>query len=229
MSKSINYTEQELNNLLKKNPKLQIAKSSDLGTSKITLDKTKSKPKKINLGISKTAKKSSGAITTTQLNKINKEAIYECSISENQFSILFSGARLLAINEILAKLQVEKRKFEVFTYKKNWHTLISKILYEQTILNKNMPFFDCPVEITVFRQAPRLVDKDAVSIMFKFIIDALKKNKENPYGIISEDNPQIVNSIIAQSEKGDYYVGIRVKKTSVNTNVFLPSDILLNN
>jgi hypothetical protein len=193
---------------------------------KISLDKNKSKSKKINIGMPKAVRKNSGSITNSQLNKINKEATYECSISENHFSILFSGARLLAINEILAKLQIEKRKFEVFSYKKNWHTLISKILYEQTILNKNMPFFDCPVEITVFRQAPRLVDKDAVSIMFKFIIDALKRNKENPYGIISEDNPQIVNSIIAQSEKGEYYVGIRVKKTAVNTTVFLPSDIL---
>lgn len=228
MSKSINYTEQELNNLLKKNPKLQISKSSDLGT-KISLDKNKSKSNKINLGIPKAVRKSSGSITNSQLNKLNKEAIYECSISENHFSILFHGARLLAINEILAKLQVEKRKFEVFNYKKSWHTLISKILYEQTILNKNMPFFDCPVEITVFRQAPRLVDKDAVSIMFKFIIDALKRNSENPYGIISEDNPQIVHSIVAQSEKGDYYVGIRVKKTLVDKSVFLPSDILLPN
>ena len=228
MSKSINYTEQELNNLLKKNPKLQISKSSDLG-SKISLEKNKLKSNKIGLGLAKTPKKPSGSITSSQLNKINKEAPYECSLSENHFSLLFKGARLLAINEILAKLQVEKRKFEVFTYKKNWHNRVSKILYEQKILNKDMPFFDCPVEITVFRQAPRLVDKDAVSIMFKFIIDALKRNKDNPYGIISEDNPQIVHSIVAQSEKGEHYVGIRVKKTLVDKSVFLPSNILLPN
>lgn len=219
MSKSINYTDKELNNLLRKNPKLQISKFSNL-EAKISLND------KINTGSLKSAKKNSGSITVSELNKINKEAPCECSISENHFSILFKGARLLSINEILAKLQVEKRKFEVFSYKKNWHNRISKILYEQKIINKNMPFFDCPVEITVFRQAPRLVDKDAVSIMFKFIIDALKRNKDNPYGIISEDNPQIVYSIVAQSEKGEHYVGIRVKKTLVDKSVFLPSDIL---
>lgn len=220
MSKLINYTNQELNNLLKKNPKLKISKSINL-EDKICLSD------KINIGVIKPAKKTSGSITVSELNKINRECLYEISISENHFSILFSKARLLSINEILAKLQLEKRKFEVFSYKKNWHNRISKILYEQKILNKDMPFFDCPVEITVFRQAPRLVDKDAVSIMFKFIIDALKRNKDNPYGIISEDNPQIVHSIVAQSEKGEHYVGIRVKKTLVDKSVFLPANILL--
>lgn len=226
MSKSINYTEQELKDLLKKNPKLQITRDSSLA-NKISFDKGKNPTSKIDLGIIKVSKKTSGSITVSQINKQNKESAYECSVSDEHFSILFKGARLLTINEILAKLQVKRSKFEVFSYKKNWHTLISKILYEQKILNKNMPFFDCPVEITVFRQAPRLVDKDAVSIMFKFIIDALKRNKENPYGIISEDNPQIVNNIIAQSEKGEYYVGIRIKKTLINKSVFLPNDILL--
>lgn len=227
MSKSINFTEQELKKILIKNPKLKI--SQELGAnSKIILNKSSSTEGKIKFDeVVKKKSKSSGSIKTSEINKLNKEAPYECNISDDHFSILFKGARLITINQIFSMLEIEKRRYELFSYKKTWHNLITKILYEQKIQNKQLPFFDCPVEITVFRQAPKLVDRDAVSIMFKYIIDAFKRNsKDNPYGIIAEDNPQIVTNIIPQSEKGKFYVGIRIKKTPNQLGVFSPHQIL---
>ena len=231
MSKSINFTEQELKKILAKNPKLKI--SQELGNSphsKIILNKPSQESIKIKFNdIAKKKKKSSGSITTSQINKINKESFYECTVSDEHFSILFKGSRLIAINQIFSMLEIEKRRYELFSYKKNWHTIINKILYEQRLQNKSLPFFDCPVEITVFRQAPKLVDRDAVAIMFKYIIDAFKRHPEkNPHGIIAEDNPQIVTNVIPQSEKGEWFVGIKIKKTTQPA-VFLPHQILENN
>ena len=237
MSNSVKYTEKELNSLLIKNPKLKISKlavkKNDTAQEKILIDPNKkTKIPKVNLTsvLLGNVQKKSGSLKTSELININKQATYECSYSPTHFSVLFKGARLLTINQIFAMLQISKRKFEVFSYKKSWHLIISNILNEKKLLNNNLPFFNNAVEVTLFRQAPRLVDEDALTTMFKYIIDAFKQNDENnPYGIIAEDNPKIVHRIISHSEKGEYYIGIRITKINAQeNNKYLPEQILLN-
>lgn len=230
MSKSVNYTEQELNSLLKKNPKLKISSGQTNSESKISIDNKKSiKISKIKIE-NKSEVKKSGALKTSELIKINNTAQYEFTYSKNHVSFLFKGARLLTINQIFAMLQIGKKKFEVFNYKKSWHKIITNILNEKNLFHKDIPFFNDSVEVTLFRQAPRLVDEDALNTMFKYIIDALKRNStDNPYGIIAEDNPKIVHRIVSQSEKGEHYIGIKIKRIEVKEDKkYLPENILLN-
>ncbi len=219
----LKLTETELNNLLNKNSKLKVAKEtkSNKKTSKITLvEKDLVEEKKV--------KKAQG-IKTSEVNKLNKQSTVHFSSSDNHVSILFEGAKLLSVNQIFAILQY--RKYEIFTYKKIWHELIKKVLDEQSILlrseNKKLPFFNEAVEITLFRQASRLVDEDAMSTMFKYIIDGLKRDEtDNPNGILAEDNPKIVHRIVCYSEKGEPFVGIKVKKIIEKKSAFSPTDIL---
>lgn len=220
----LKLTETELNNLLNKNSKLKVAKetkSNNKKTSKITLvEKDLVEEKKV--------KKAQG-IKTSEVNKLNKQSTVHFSSSDNHVSILFEGAKLLSVNQIFAILQY--RKYEIFTYKKIWHELIKKVLDEQSLLlrseNKKLPFFNEAVEITLFRQASRLVDEDAMSTMFKYIIDGLKRDEtDNPNGILAEDNPKIVHRIVCYSEKGEPFVGIKVKKISEKKSAFSPADIL---
>ncbi len=231
----IKLTETELNNLLAKNSKLKI--SSSLGKNNnqdnIKIDVKEKKPKKKKLSILEevlaveTKEKNKG-VKVSDINKLNKEAITSFSSSEEHVSILFDGAKLLSVNQIFAILQY--RKYEIFAYKKVWHEIIGKILNDQFIIlksqNKELPFFNEAVEITLFRQASRLVDEDAMSTMFKYIIDGLKRDKNNPNGILAEDNPKIVHRIVCFSEKGVPAVGIKVKKITEKKQKFTIEDIL---
>lgn len=234
MSNSIKYTEKELKALAKKNPKIKIsAIENSSKVEKILVDKNSQKPQKISIDntIIKPIKekKSTGAIKTSEVIHLNKTAEIKTSYSNEHFSLLFKGARLLTINKIFSMLQVKGPRFELFNYKKSWHVIISELLNEEFSKNKQLPFFDDTVEITLFRQAPRLVDEDALSTMFKYIIDALKKSPDNPHGIIAEDNPKIVHRIISHSEKGEYYVGIKIRKIKVeDESIFTPDQILEN-
>lgn len=169
---------------------------------------------KISLGNNKkTDKPKYKNVNVKEIINENKKSKISTTVSNEHFSIIFEGAKLLSINQIFAILQY--RKYEIFDYKKNWHELIKdalKVCYiEEKMKGNDLPFFNNSVEITIFRQAPKLVDEDALTTMFKYIIDALKRTKTNPYGILAEDNPKIVHKIECYSEKGEHCVGIRVK------------------
>lgn len=172
---------------------------------------------------------------TREINSIDVHVKF----NENYFSILFVNGKLLTVNDLFTLLQSPKKQGVVWGYKKAWHKRIRQIieneLAEAKKENKKLPYFDGTVELTLLRQAPTLVDKDAFTTMFKYIIDGLRYHKtENPLGILSEDNPNIVDSIRCESLKGgtradDNYVGIRIKKTTKNIVAFSPFDILEEN
>lgn len=167
-------------------------------------------------------KKAKGIDVKTIINEINECKVLS-SHSETHFSLLFDGARLLSVNQIFAILQY--RKYEIFGYKKAWQ----KIIKDEISKLKDLPYFTDSVELTLFRQSPRLVDEDALGVMFKFIIDALKTDKKDNFkGIIAEDNPKIVQSIKLEQEKGPNFIGIKIKDISQNNKKekFTPNNIL---
>lgn len=201
---------------------------------KLSLSKpaTPKKQGKISLGNNiKSDKAKPKNVNVKDIINENKKSKISTTVSKEHFSIVFEGAKLLSINQIFAILQY--RKYEIFSYKKNWHELIKEALkccyLEEKTKGKQLPFFDASVEITIFRQAPRLVDEDALTTMFKFIIDALKRTKENPYGILAEDNPKIVHKIECYSEKGEHCVGIRVKLIDNNKKETYSAQKILDN
>lgn len=146
------------------------------------------------------------------INKINKNCDISVIEKEDYCVLIFDGAKMLSLNQILALLQLPKKKFEAFTYKKLWHELTISAMNKLTKKYN----FDDGCDILVYRSAPRLVDNDSLAVMFKFIIDAVKKDKNDstkPY-ILTEDDPQFVKNIKSYQEKSkSYKVAIRFQKT----------------
>lgn len=251
----LKYSEEQFMEMLQKNKKLKVSgviggainiPNSSLGSTKevptkIQVKETKEtkkiKPKKISLlndldgeEVQEEAKAKAQGVKVSDLNKLNKHAISTTTSSDEHVSFLFMGAKLLSVNQIFAILQY--RKYEIFAYKKIWHEIIKNNLdllaYDLKAQGKKLPYFDSSVEITLFRQASRLVDEDAMSTMFKYIIDGLKRDpKKNPNGILAEDNPKIVHRIVCYSEKGEPAVGIKIKKIEEKKKEFAAQDILL--
>lgn len=188
----------------------------NLGTLPIKLEKITLGDKDKN-GIGKIAlsnnvkKKVIKSVNVYQMTKDNKDSEISTTISETHIAILFDNAKLLSFNQILALLQKPKIKGTVFSYKKSWHNIIKDLLTNLHLNGEKLPYFEDAVEVTIFRQAPRLVDEDALTPMFKFIIDALKRTQDNPHGVLAEDNPKIMHKILCYSEKGPNCVGIKIK------------------
>lgn len=229
----LNLTEKELNELLTKNKKLKVSNSMG-GNKKLNVKEKTLKLKKFSLSENdedQKEKKKVLGVNVSDLNNINKNSISKYSNSKDHVSILLEGAKLLSVNQIFAILQY--RKYEIFKYKKVWHEIIKNSLdiqsYELNKKGENLPFFEDTVEITLFRQATRLVDEDAMSTMFKYIIDGLKRDPiKNPNGILAEDNPKIVHRIVCFSEKGEPLIGIKIKKLKEKKKTFSALEILQN-
>lgn len=231
---SVKLTEEQLAKMLKKNPNLKVSQSSTPESNKLSLDHLESKAPITNkvvldFGEPPKKKKTRKPTDVQGINIMNTESDYEFSYSDTHFSILFHNAKLLSVNQIFAILQ--SGKYKIFSYKKKWHGIIKKILFEAMIEARNkgdkVPFFTENAEITLFRQAKRLVDEDAMTTMFKYILDGLKKDDEdNPHGILADDNPKIIHKIVCYSTKGEPKVGIRIKLCEDRKDDFSAEDIL---
>lgn len=208
---TIKMTEKELINVLNKG-KISIAGTTPTNKHNIKLS-SKKKINKISLSDteSTTAKKTSASVNIHKVIQNIKSSIIKYSISNTHITLIFEDAILLSINQIFAFLQREKQQQFFFIYKKTWHNKIHEALTLIKSENKDLPYFEKDVEITLLRQAPREIDKDALPTMFKFIIDGLKNTKENPLGVLADDNPKVVHTIKFHNEKGEHLVGIKLK------------------
>ena len=176
---------------------------------KISLTGDKDINKKSKKGHAKTKNQ-----TISQIIKDNQSSKISSTFSDYHFSMVFEGAKLLTPNVIFSALQYHK--YDIFSYKKSWHIIISRELERLNALylkgeGSSLPFFKDSVQVTILRSAPTLVDEDAVVIMFKYIIDALKRDKNNPYGVLADDNPKIIFKSESYNEKGAHYIGIRLE------------------
>lgn len=156
----------------------------------------------------------------------NEASIVSYSHSDNHLAVLFDGAGLLSVNQIFAIL--EFRKYEIFKYKKSWHWLVKKAL-DSISAEKggNMIPFDGSVDLILYVRAPRLVDEDAMTTMFKYVIDGMKVDKEkNPNGILLDDNQNFVHKIECHSEKGSHAIGIRINRSVKKKPRFSVQDLL---
>lgn len=121
----------------------------------------------------------------------------------NKLVFWFDGARILSVNELFSILQTRDRK--MFRYKVSSYKKESRKLIERAVLmlpRKNgVKFKGFPerVKITLFRRGTKLVDLDSLPVMFKYLIDSLKKQE-----IIIEDNPEVVVEYALMQETGDF-------------------------
>lgn len=238
MAKAIRVTEEQLDSMLAKKNGVSInssigATTTVIQSNKILLGKQEEpNNQKIVLSANIVKKTSTSKLNNvTKINQVNQAAIVKTTISDKHISLVFEGAKLLTINDIFALLQRPKLQHSVFLYKKNWHNIVSNVLNVLYLQEKNkgntLPFFDQAVEVTIFRQAPTLVDEDALTTMFKFIIDALKRTKENKYGVLAEDNQKIMHKILCYCEKGPHCIGIKIKLIEDNKKEAYNADKLL--
>ena len=213
---SLKITEKELDKLV------------ESGKVKISLSSNKDKPNKISLTNTDepSKKKKSSSVNINKVMESTKLSEIKYSISDNHLSLVFVGATLLSVNQIFAFLQREKQQYLFFMYKKIWHNKIYEALLKIKSEHKILPFFEKDIEITLLRQAPREIDMDAITTMFKFIIDGLKKTKETPLGVLAEDNPKVVHSIKFHNEKGDNIVGIKLQLVKNDKEIITYEDIL---
>ncbi len=209
MAKSVRFTESQMAEILSKNKSVKISSTTPQKEEEKIIQEFFKLPEQPKKELSPTLK--------TQKNVIKKIisdikcADLKTSYDKNNFALVFLNTRLLTSNQILALLQY-KRKHEVFNYKKELHQKIQYFLS----LQKGLPLFNCPIELTLYRQAPTFVDEDSVSLMFKYIIDALKSgHKEGYIGVLADDNRNIIKRIILKQQKGDYCVGIKIRDISL--------------
>lgn len=225
---SVKFTEKELDVLLK-NGKISLSDNSvQTNNEKVKLNNDKGKISKISLTEKNELvnKKSSSSVNINKVIQNTKSSIIKYSISDTHISIIFEEAILLSINQIFSFLQREKQQHFFFMYKKTWHNKVEEALKLIKSETKSLPFFDKDIEITLFRQAPREIDKDAITTMFKFIIDGLKRTNNNPLGILDDDNPKVVHTIKFHNEKGTHLVGIKIKLIKNDTAIMTKENFL---
>lgn len=145
---------------------------------------------------------------------------------DHHVTLAFIGARLLSLNEIFALLQYQSGI--VFKYKKTWHFKVQEQL--KKIPDKSRPLFSSRCKLTVFRQSSKLLDRDSLTVCFKYIIDALKYDPiKNPFGIILEDNPEIIFEDLKYQKKGSHKIGIRIDFIPNSSDKEFNIDNLFNN
>lgn len=119
-------------------------------------------------------------------------------------SLWFDGARLLTANELISIYQY--RKHDTYAYKKAWKRLVGNAL-QALPRNQPVPHFDGPTRLWLYRRGKRLVDLDALPVMFKYAIDALRS-----HGVISDDNPEVIVEPRLLQEKGSPSLAMRLER-----------------
>ena len=119
------------------------------------------------------------------------------------FSVWFEGARLLTANEMIQVLQT--RPQAMYAYKKASALLVKRAV-QALHPSQEKPFFNGPTRISLYRRGSKLVDLDALPVMFKYITDALRKQ-----GIITDDNPEILVETRLLQEQGDHALALRLE------------------
>ena len=122
----------------------------------------------------------------------------------DRFSTWFDGARLLTANEMIQVLQT--RPQAMYAYKKACRLLMERAV-KAIHPASPVPFFDGPTRISLYRRGAKLVDLDALPVMFKYIVDAMRKE-----GVIADDNPEILVETRLLQEVGEPALAIRLER-----------------
>lgn len=123
-------------------------------------------------------------------------------------SLLFEGARVLTVNEIISILQY--RKHEMFRYKSAWRTLVKRAL--MMIPPGQAIHFDGPVRLEIVRRGAKTLDDDASRMPLKYAIDSLVR-----CGVLKDDNREVVDDTRIIDVVGVPAVGIRIVALQTGT------------
>lgn len=118
----------------------------------------------------------------------------------------FPGARLLSYNELYSILQF--RKYEAFRYKKICQNAVTRALSNPDQVNKeNRPYFDGPTRLTLLRVGTKGMDREALTVIFKYLTDMLKRAD-----VIEDDNPNIIVDIQTIQGLGEPRLAMKLER-----------------
>lgn len=118
----------------------------------------------------------------------------------------FPGARLLSYNELYSILQF--RKYEAFRYKKICQNVVQRALGNPDQAGGiERPYFDGPTRLTLLRVGTKGMDREALTVIFKYLTDSLKRE-----GVIEDDNPNIIVDIHTIQGQGEPRLAMKLER-----------------
>ena len=148
------------------------------------------------------------------------------STSSEHLALVFDGARLLTLNEILALMPYQP--YLVFNYKTAWKNKIDEALLLAKDAHKaRMPEFSDSCLFIGFRRSTRLVDRDGLPACFKYILDDLRNQFVLPERILKDDNPNLIVDTPCFQTQGPHMVGIRLERVASWTEPVINDSVLL--
>lgn len=123
-------------------------------------------------------------------------------------TMLFDGARLLSVNEIISILPY--RPQVVYRYKSAWRILIKRALH--LLDSKDLLHFEGPVRLELVRRSSKTLDDDSTRMPFKYAIDSLVKAK-----VLKDDDRSVVADTSVVDVVGAHAVAIRIVALRENT------------
>lgn len=158
-----------------------------------------------------------------------KTAIIHTSVSEEHISLVFDGARMLTLNEILAILPFQP--YLVYNYKKAWVNKIDEaLMLAKAMYKKRMPEFTESCLFIGYRRSTKLVDRDGLASCFKYILDDLRNQLAVSERILKDDNPNLIFDTPCFQTTGPALIGIRLervygwKEPEINEKILLSQD-----
>lgn len=125
-------------------------------------------------------------------------------------TILFDGARLLSVNDIISILPY--RPQVVYRYKAAWRVLIKRALH--LLDSKDLLHFEGPVRLELVRRSSKTLDDDSTRMPFKYAIDSLVKAN-----VLKDDNRAVVADTSVIDVVGPHALAIRIVALSENTRI----------
>lgn len=131
-------------------------------------------------------------------------ADFSWSISEKSIKIKVNGP-LLSTNVLISLMSNQKNKSLLKKYKKAMMDKFSDIFDDINSKKHNQLALGDNVKLKGVRMSPGMLDLDALSMPFKFVIDLLVKSRIDGAPIIQDDNPGIIRTMsFSQKRTPDY-------------------------
>lgn len=125
---------------------------------------------------------------------------------EDWIALDFPGGRLLSYNELYSILQF--RKYEAFRYKKICQKVVQRALENpDQAPGIERPYFDGPTRLTLLRVGTKGMDREALTVIFKYFTDSLKRE-----GVIEDDNPNIIVDIHTIQGQGEPRLAMKLER-----------------
>jgi len=129
-----------------------------------------------------------------------------CRWGEDWIALDFPGGRALSYNELYSILQF--RKYEAFRFKKICRQAVQRALDNpDQVAGCKRPFFDAPTRLTLLRVGAKGMDREALTVIFKYFTDTLKRE-----GVIEDDNPEIIVDVQTIQGQGEPRLAMKLER-----------------